>query len=276
MSEFSNTPDQLAALAELDQLLAANRVAYWLFGGWAVDFHAGRVTREHGDIDIAVWLHDRARLAVLLADRAWTHRPEAGEDGSTCYERRGVRLEVAFLARDERGGFYTPLQGGRGEWPANSFGDDVARLRGVSACVVGRAALIADKSVVREGTATAAKDRADVASLTSRRIRLSLRASNTERVLPAVDESHLLSLQLTLDAHGIPYRAHRDHVEGVIKYAYSISVAAADYDRAVMLAGEVRVTPLEGGAWNDRRFRRFVVVAIVLVCILGFLMVGTR
>jgi hypothetical protein len=27
---------------------------YWLFGGWAVDFHAGRVTRDHADIDLAV------------------------------------------------------------------------------------------------------------------------------------------------------------------------------------------------------------------------------
>jgi hypothetical protein len=34
-------------------MLAEHDIAYWLFGGWAVDFHAGQVTREHGDIDIA-------------------------------------------------------------------------------------------------------------------------------------------------------------------------------------------------------------------------------
>jgi hypothetical protein len=276
MSEFLNTTDQLATVAELDRLLTAHRVAYWLFGGWAVDFHAGRVTREHGDIDIAVWLHDRARLAALLSDHAWTHRPEAGEDGSTCYERRGLRLEVAFLASDERGDVYTPLANGRGEWPANSFGEEVARLRGVSARVVGREALLADKSVARTDAATAAKDRADVASLTSPRLRFSLRNSNTERVLPAMDESHLLSLQLTLDAHGIPYRAHRNHTEGVTKYIRCISVAAADYDRAIALAGEVRVTPMEGWAWSSPRFRRFVLVTTVLLCILCLLMLGTR
>jgi hypothetical protein len=165
MPEFLDIPRHLAALAELDQSFRRHDVAYWLFGGWAVDFHAGRVTREHGDVDIAIWSNDRDRVAALLLDRAWVHRPEAGEDGYTCYERNEIRLEVAFVARDERGQVYTPLEDGRGEWPADSFGDEVAELRGVRARVVGRESLIADKSTVRSDAMTAAKDRADVASL---------------------------------------------------------------------------------------------------------------
>jgi aminoglycoside-2''-adenylyltransferase len=172
MTESVNTTSQLAALAELDQLLPPCAVDYWLFGGWAVDFHAGRVTREHADIDIAIWADDRERVAALLLDRAWMHRPEAGEDGYTCYERCGVRLEVAFLARDERGLVYTPLRNGRGEWPADSFADDIAQLSGVRggvrARLVSRESLIADKSVIRSDSVTAAKDRADVASLLRR------------------------------------------------------------------------------------------------------------
>jgi hypothetical protein len=54
------TSEQLAAVAELDRLLREHDVTYWLFGGWAVDFHAGRITREHADIDIAVWSDDRS------------------------------------------------------------------------------------------------------------------------------------------------------------------------------------------------------------------------
>jgi hypothetical protein len=166
--EVPNIRAHLAVLAELDQVLRDHGVVYWLFGGWAVDFHAGRVTREHDDIDIAIWSDDRARVATLLHERAWIHRPDAGEDGYTCYERHEVRLEVAFLARDERGQIYTPLQGGRGEWPVDSFGDDVAQLRGVHARVVSSASLIADKSIVRSDTMTAAKDRADIATLLCR------------------------------------------------------------------------------------------------------------
>lgn len=161
----SHSSKQLATLAELHQLLEAHGVAYWIFGGWAVDFHAGMVTRMHDDIDIAVWSHDSNRLAALLSGQAWTHTPDANQDGYTCYERGGVRLEVASLARDENGAVFTPLQSGRGDWPADTFGSDVLELLGVVAHVIRRQALIADKSVVRDDLSVTAKDRADLASL---------------------------------------------------------------------------------------------------------------
>ena len=46
--------EQLAALEELHRLLERHRIEYWLFGGWAVDFHTGTVTRPHDDLDMAV------------------------------------------------------------------------------------------------------------------------------------------------------------------------------------------------------------------------------
>jgi hypothetical protein len=95
------------------------------------------------------------------------HAPEPGEDGYTGYERRGIRLELAFLARDEAGTEYTPLAKGRGDWPVGSFGDDRADLDGVLARLVGLMSLIEDKSGPRPDPAAAAKDLADVALLTS-------------------------------------------------------------------------------------------------------------
>jgi hypothetical protein len=168
MNELANVSEQLSALAELHRSLDAHGIIYWLFGGWAVDFHVGRVTRAHDDLDIAVWLADRDRLAELLASHGWTHTPEAGEDGYTVHVRDGVRLEVAFLVRDERGSVYTPLRDGRGEWPGEAFGDELAELWSMQARVIGRGALIADKSIVRDDASTAAKDFADLASLTPR------------------------------------------------------------------------------------------------------------
>jgi hypothetical protein len=158
-------PDQLTTLAELHRLLQSQVVDYWLFGGWAVDFHAGRITREHGDIDVAVWERDAARLADLLAAQGWEHQPETGEDGYTAYERGPVRLEVAFLARGEDGRVYTPLRNGRAEWPDEAFGNTSLALRGVEARVIERAALIAEKSAVRDDPVIAATDRADLANL---------------------------------------------------------------------------------------------------------------
>jgi hypothetical protein len=37
---------QFAALISIHELLDARGIEYWLFGGWAVDFHAQKVTRQ--------------------------------------------------------------------------------------------------------------------------------------------------------------------------------------------------------------------------------------
>ena len=54
---------QLHALGEVTALLESNALDYWLFGGWAVDFHVGRITREHADVDLAVWREHEDRVA---------------------------------------------------------------------------------------------------------------------------------------------------------------------------------------------------------------------
>jgi hypothetical protein len=156
---------QLAALASIQELLGTRGIEYWLFGGWAVDFHAGRVTRAHDDLDLVVWSEDHERVAALLATDGWSHAPEEGEDGYTGYARGDVRLELAFLARDANGVTSTPLREGRGTWPEGSFGDDVAELRGVRARVISLDALKADKSTVHGDPGVAAKDRADLCTL---------------------------------------------------------------------------------------------------------------
>jgi Aminoglycoside-2''-adenylyltransferase len=156
---------QLAALARIQELLTGHGIDYWLFGGWAVDFHAGVVTRVHDDLDIAVWLNDHSRIGELLAADRWRHAPEQHEDGYTGYERGGLRLELAFLERSEDGHIYTPTQAGRMAWPDGTFEGDVVQLLGVRARVITLRALKADKAETRGDPVVAAKDRADLASL---------------------------------------------------------------------------------------------------------------
>jgi hypothetical protein len=156
---------QLAALARIQELLTGHGIDYWLFGGWAVDFHAGLVTRVHDDLDIAVWLNDHSRIGELLAADRWRHAPEQHEDGYTGYERGGLRLELAFLERSEDGHIYTPTRAGRVAWPDGTFEGDVVQLLGVRARVITLRALKADKAETRDDPVVAAKDRADLASL---------------------------------------------------------------------------------------------------------------
>jgi hypothetical protein len=167
MSMGERAAAQLQTIGWLHTVLGKQGIDYWLFGGWAVDFHAGRVTRDHEDVDLAVWQSDLDHLRVLLEAHGWIHAPEPGEDGYTGYERGDLRVELAFLARDEAGTIYTPVTNGRGDWPAGSFGDAQAEVDGVQARVVGLASLIEDKSGPRHDPHVTAKDRADVALLTS-------------------------------------------------------------------------------------------------------------
>jgi hypothetical protein len=153
---------QLAALERLHELFEEHEIEYWLFGGWAVDFHAGAVTREHADLDIAVWKNDQERIATLLTEESWTHVPDPDEDGYTAYERDAVRLEVAFLARAESGEVFTPLRDGQGRWAIGAFQNDVVELRDVRARIINLAALKAEKSESRDDQVVATKDRLDL------------------------------------------------------------------------------------------------------------------
>jgi len=133
--------EQLAALARVSSQLDANGIDYWLFGGWAVDFYAGEVTRPHSDVDLTVWRDDLPRIVALLEEDGWRHAAEEDEDGGTGYERDGVRLELTYLVRDEDGRICIPLQQGLMPWPEGAFGDDVGELDGVRARLIGRHAL---------------------------------------------------------------------------------------------------------------------------------------
>ncbi len=156
---------QLAALASVDALFEQAGIEYWLFGGWAVDFHAGRVTRPHDDLDVAVWHEDLPRVSGLLDAAGWSHAPEPGEDGGTGFERDAVRLELTFLARDDAGRIVTPLRQGDAPWPDGAFADDVQVLQAVRTRVLGLSALTRGKSSPRDDPAEAAKDSADFDTL---------------------------------------------------------------------------------------------------------------
>ena len=156
---------QLASLALVVESLDAAGLDYCLFGGWAVDFHAGRVTRDHDDIDVTVWLDDLPEISALLEAKGWRHAPEPDEDGGTGYERESVRLELTYLVRADDGAAYIPLRGGRAEWPGDALPPVTAGLAGLQARVIPIGPLTRGKSRIRDDPDDAAKDRADAAVL---------------------------------------------------------------------------------------------------------------
>jgi hypothetical protein len=159
------TSQQLSALARVHGVFGEAGIAYWLFGGWAVDFYVGSVTRAHDDLDIAVWLADLPQIADLLQDDAWRHAPLDDEDGGTGYERGAVRLELTYLVRDGDGRIFIPLRHGRAPWSEEALGNDVGELHGVRSRLVALEPLIRGKSSPRDDPEEAAKDRADFSQL---------------------------------------------------------------------------------------------------------------
>lgn len=163
------TAQQLAALEQLSAQLEGEAIPYWLFGGWAVDFYLGSVSRFHDDLDLAVWLRDLPRIAEILEAAGWRHAPRGDEDGGTGYDRDQVRVELTFLVRGRDGGVVTPFGVGPGRWADDAFGDDVGELEGVRARLVSRAWLVRSKRDGRLGAdpADEAKDRADFLRLSA-------------------------------------------------------------------------------------------------------------
>lgn len=156
---------QLSALARVSGLFEDEGIAYWLFGGWAVDFYAGSVTREQDDVDLAVWLKDVPRIMELLEGDGWRHAPLNDEDGGTGYERGSVRLELTYLIRHPDGGIFTPFRRGRGQWSEEALADDVGELHGVRSHLIALGPLTRVKSSPRDDPEDAAKDSADFEQL---------------------------------------------------------------------------------------------------------------
>jgi dihydrofolate reductase len=157
----SQTARQLDALADVAARLEEARIESWLFGGWAVDFYAGRITRPHLDVDLAVWLDDVPSIAALLEGSGWQHVPDPEGDGGTGYERDGVRLELTYLVHREDGAIVTPLRDVEAPWLDGAFGDDARELRGLRVRLVSLDALTSGKASPRGDPDDAAKDRAD-------------------------------------------------------------------------------------------------------------------
>ena len=54
------------AVSATCSLLSSLTVPYWIIGGWAIDLAAGRVTRDHADVDVMMLERDKHALGSDL------------------------------------------------------------------------------------------------------------------------------------------------------------------------------------------------------------------
>ena len=157
--------EQLTAIASLARALDQKAIDYWLFGGWAVDFWVGRVTREHDDVDIAAWRTDYDAIATALQAAGWRHTPVPDEVVGTRYQWGTAQVEFTFMTTDSDGRVLIPLRDHPVVWSAEPLGQQRLELGGANSRIIPLALLKAGKSSPREGSAEAAKDRSDAQAL---------------------------------------------------------------------------------------------------------------
>jgi hypothetical protein len=85
-AENFQVEQQFEAIKALSSTLDRHGIDYWLFGGWAVDFWVGDVTRAHDDIDVAAWRADYDLIKAVLLGEGWQHAPMANEVVGTRYQ----------------------------------------------------------------------------------------------------------------------------------------------------------------------------------------------
>ncbi len=131
---------QAAAIVEWARRFDAAVIEYWLFGGWAVDYHARQVTRSHSDVDFVIWIQDHETVVDMLCAAGFEPlRPPLA------FTRNGVEFEITLIDTAPDGAIVTP---GFEDWAwdAGTFGDDVQALNGYPVRLVSVSGLLAVKT----------------------------------------------------------------------------------------------------------------------------------
>ena len=119
------------------------------------------MTREHGDVDLAVRLRDRPTVHELLLGDGWHPAPVDDEAIGAGYRRSDVLLELTFVETDDEGRVLIPFATARRSGRRLRSATSLASWLGVRSRTVPLPVLRTDKSTPREDDDDAVKDVAD-------------------------------------------------------------------------------------------------------------------
>ncbi len=157
---------QFIVLCEVAAVLDSAHLRFWLRGGWAVDFHLGRSSRTHADIDLVTWLRHRVRVHGLLQARGFAARPSPHPSRRLIMEKEGVEVNFALIEHGKKGRFVT-----RGweqwPWPKGAFPNRLFEFDGLRCRAMTIDALIEEKENYGQftGRPLRPKDRESLESL---------------------------------------------------------------------------------------------------------------
>jgi len=161
------TAAQLALIEELTALLSAAGVPHWLFGGWAVDFLVGEVTRRHADVEFVIWRHDLDRVDPLLAAHGYRPLPAAADE-VVSFDKRGHEVQLCVIERRTDGRISTPGRFADWPWLPGSLSAPPGRLGALVCPVISAESQLESKEhfpLHPAGGPLREKDRADIVRL---------------------------------------------------------------------------------------------------------------
>jgi Aminoglycoside-2''-adenylyltransferase len=135
------TAIQLRLIGEIRDVLDAAGVAWWLFGGWAVDFHLGSVSREHGDIEFYIRSDDAERVSRAFLDAGFAPQEIPYADEAVEFTKDG-QLICAVLLVDTAEGSVIPGRWTDWPWPGDAFDGPPGRIGGLAVPIVSVEALL--------------------------------------------------------------------------------------------------------------------------------------
>jgi hypothetical protein len=137
-----NEAAQLEVISEITRLFQDRGIEHWLFGGWAVDFTLGAISRPHGDVDFVAWRSDALTIRDILTHHEYEEMPDpdAGKLHLK-FSKQGQEIDVILVYPESDGQVYW-----NGEpWFAGAFGSRRARLAGIECPIISPESLVASK-----------------------------------------------------------------------------------------------------------------------------------
>jgi Aminoglycoside-2''-adenylyltransferase len=137
---------QLRVIKAVVDVLGANGISAWLFGGWGLDARLGRITREHGDVEFWVERADAGRSKAMLVEAGATALATQPPEEACEFTWDNADFSTAYFDRRSDGAFIQ-LQGRWSDWlfPPDSFDREPVVLEGVPVLAMSAAGMLAMK-----------------------------------------------------------------------------------------------------------------------------------
>ncbi|MBI5287604.1 MAG: hypothetical protein HY873_01390 [Chloroflexi bacterium] len=156
---------QLALIAQIAAALDEATVSWWLFGGWAMDAHAGRITRAHDDIEVFVWERDAAAVRTALSSAGFFAPPGLYPGECQPFLKDSEEVGAWYLVRETDSRVHTPGRWSDWPWPKGSFDGPRVDLAGLLVPAMSLEGLLEMKLKFRDhphGAPPREKDLADI------------------------------------------------------------------------------------------------------------------